>query len=124
MWLSFPSIDLNEIKNRQEIVSDLISNSDINLHSLLKNIIDLERLVSKLANGRVSPRELVNLKESLISCTEIKNIIKERSKKLKSISKEINIDKKLIELILNTLIDEAPVNILKGNAIKKELTRN
>ena len=119
MWLSFPSIDLNEIKNRQEIVSDLISNSDINLHSLLKNIIDLERLVSKLANGRVSPRELVNLKESLISCTEIKNIIKERSKKLKSISKEINIDKKLIELISSTLIDEAPVNILKGNTIKK-----
>ena len=36
MWLSFPSIDLNEIKNRQEIISDLISNSDINLHSLLK----------------------------------------------------------------------------------------
>ena len=123
MWLSFPSIDLNEIKNRQEIVSDLISNSDINLHSLLKNIIDLERLVSKLANGRVSPRELVNLKESLISCTEIKNIIKERSKKLKSISKEINIDKKLIELISNTLIDEAPVNILKGNAIKKGVNK-
>ena len=43
------------------------------------------------------------------------------SKKLKSISKEINIDKKLIELISNTLIDEAPVNILKGNAIKKEV---
>jgi len=123
MWLSFPSIDLNEIKNRQEIVSDLISNSDINLHSLLKNIIDLERLVSKLANGRVSPRELVNLKESLISCTEIKNIIKERSKKLKSISKEINIDKKLIELISNTLIDEAPVNLLKGNAIKKGVNK-
>ena len=72
---NIPSVDLNEIKNRQEIVSDLISNSDVNLHSLLKNIIDLERLVSKLANGRVSPRELVNLKESLISCNEIKNII-------------------------------------------------
>ena len=123
MWLSFPSIDLNEIKNRQEIVSDLISNSDINLDSLLKNIIDLERIVSKLANGRVTPRELVNLKESLISCIEIKNIIKERSKKLKSISKEINVDKKLIELISNTLIDESPVNILKGNAIKKGVNK-
>ena len=66
-WLCFPSIDVNEINSRYEIV-DEITKSFINDSEFLgafNSIIDLERVVSKLANNRVNPRELSNLKLSL-----------------------------------------------------------
>ena len=66
-WLLFPLLDKKEINYRQSIVTNFIKKVDLlkNVSDSLKSISDIERITSKLALVRVTPRELINLKNSL-----------------------------------------------------------
>src|SRR5688572_17703190 len=66
-WLALPLKDANKIRSRHEVVGYLTENRDVLKHiqTQIKQISDLERLISKIAAGKVSPREVVYLKESL-----------------------------------------------------------
>ena len=125
-WLCFPSIDVKEINLRYEIVED-ISKFFINDNQFVtafNSIIDLERVVSKLANMRVNPRELSNLKLSLEKVDFIKNSIgKSKSKILKKISKEFLKNDLVIKTLNHYLKDDVPVNISKGGVIKKGVNK-
>lgn len=119
-WLAFPLKQINKIKNRQEIVKYLIDNDDffeITTYQI-NQISDIERLISKVATGKISPKEVVLLKDSLQAILPIK-IAAEKSKNsyLKNIGKELDDCHLLIEKIGETLFENAPVNINKGNAI-------
>ena len=120
-WLCFPSIDVNEINSRYEIV-DEITKSFINDSEFLgafNSIIDLERVVSKLANNRVNPRELSNLKLSLEKVDFINSCIsKSKNKFLKKISKGLVKNDSVIKILNKFLNEEVPVNISKGGVIK------
>ncbi|MFK5877948.1 MAG: DNA mismatch repair protein MutS [Flavobacteriaceae bacterium] len=119
-WMAFPLIQLEEIKKRQEIVKYLIDNDEffeITTYQI-NQISDIERLISKVATGKINPREVVLLKDSLQAILPIKTAAeKSKNPYLKSIGKELDDCKLLIEKISNTLFEEAPVNINKGNAI-------
>ena len=125
-WLCFPSIDIKEINLRYEIVEDITKffkndNQFINAFNL---IIDLERVVSKLANMRVNPRELSTLKLSLEKVDFIKNSIgNSKSKVLKKISKEFLKNDLVIKTLNHYLNDDVPVNISKGGVIKKGVNK-
>ena len=82
-WLLFPLLDKKEINYRQSIVTNFIKNVDLlkNVSDSLKSISDIERITSKLALLRVTPRELINLKNSLLCINEIKMLIKHSSNK-------------------------------------------
>ena len=82
-WLLFPLLDKKEINYRQSIVTNFIKNEDLlqNVSDSLKSISDIERITSKLALFRVTPRELINLKNSLLCINEIKMLIKHSSNK-------------------------------------------
>ncbi|MGK0126662.1 MAG: DNA mismatch repair protein MutS [Candidatus Azotimanducaceae bacterium] len=119
-WLALPLKNIEQIKQRHEIVKYLIDNDDFFEISTyqIKQISDIERLISKVAAGKISPKEVVHLKDSLTAILPIKSAA-ERSKNsfLQNIGKQLDDCNELIEKINITLNENAPVNINKGNAI-------
>jgi DNA mismatch repair protein MutS len=86
----------------------------------IKCIGDIERLISKVATGKVSPREVVQLKNSLEAILPIKKEAENaKNNAIKTIGENLQDCKLLREKITNTLNEDAPVLIQKGNAIAK-----
>ena len=125
-WLALPLKDLKEINSRQEVVEffiqDLNSLNQIQHH--IKLIGDIERLISKVATFKISPREVIQLKNSLEAIIPIKSIAeKSTNLSVKQIGIHLSNCDKLRDRIKETLLEEAPVNILKGNSISSEYSK-
>ncbi|WP_198512292.1 DNA mismatch repair protein MutS [Flavobacterium sp. 1] len=121
-WLALPLKDSNKIKSRHQVVSYLKENQDVlkNIQNQIKQISDLERLISKIATGKVSPREVVYLKESLDAIIPIKTLaLSSPQEAVKVIGDSLHSCDLLREKIQITLNQDAPVAIAKGNAIAK-----
>ena len=119
-WLALPLKDTAKIQSRHQVVAYLKDNQEIlkNIQSQIKQISDLERLISKLAAGKVSPREVVYLKESLDAILPIKTLaLQSPQEAVKVIGDSLHSCDLLREKIKTTLNQEAPVAIAKGNAI-------
>ena len=123
-WLCFPSVDLIEIKFRHDIVEEFSKLSTTNLIEKYNSIIDIERIISKITNYKVNPRELINFKFSLLKVDEIKKELNSNSKNLKILSKKFKGSNQVVQLIENNLFDESPVNINKGNTIKNGINKS
>ena len=124
-WLALPLKDIHKIRNRHEVVSYLKENQSIlkNIQHQIKQISDLERLISKIATGKVSPREVVYLKESLDAIIPIKKLALESPQEaVKVIGDTLHSCELLREKIKTTLNQDAPVAIAKGNAIAKGIS--
>ena len=80
-WLALPLKNIDSIKNRHELVKHFIDSDSLSqtVTYQLKQISDLERLVSKIATGKANPREIVLLKDSLKAILPIKKEL-EKSK--------------------------------------------
>ncbi|WP_088324196.1 DNA mismatch repair protein MutS [Polaribacter tangerinus] len=119
-WLALPLKNLDAIKKRHELVKFFIDSDDFStiVSYQLKQISDLERLISKVATGKASPREIVLLKDSLKAIIPIK-IAAEKSNNsvVKELGKQLHTCKELVDKITETLFDDAPVNVNKGNVI-------
>ena len=121
-WLALPLKDIHKIRNRHEVVTFLKDNNSVlkSIQNQVKQISDLERLISKIATGKVSPREVVHLKESLDAIIPIKSLaLQSKNEALKIIGDSLHSCDLLREKIKNTLNQDAPVAISKGNAISK-----
>jgi len=121
-WLLFPLLDKKEINYRQSIVTNFIKNVDLlkNVSDSLKSISDIERITSKLALLRVTPRELINLKNSLLCINEIKMLIKHSSNKtLFSWSKKLDCCDDVIKKIDKSLNEDAPALLANGRVFKE-----
>jgi len=119
-WLALPLKDINSIKKRHDIVKYFIDNDSFFELSIsqIKQISDIERLVSKVATGKINPREVVLLKNSLNAIIPIKEAaLISNNESLKIIGKQLQSCTSLREKISKTLNENAPVNINKGNAI-------
>lgn len=119
-WLALPLKDLGQIQQRHELVKFLIDNDAFyeTVTYQLQQISDIERLISKVATGKVSPREVILLKNSLKAILPIKIAAeKSNNKAVKQIGKQLHDCKVLIDKITESLLEDAPVNINKGNAI-------
>ena len=124
-WLALPLKDSAKIKGRHDVVSYLKSNSEVlyNIQYQIKQISDLERLISKIAAGKVSPREIVYLKESLDAIIPIKTLaLASPQEAVKVIGDSLHACDLLREKIKTTLNQDAPVAIVKGNAIAKGIS--
>lgn len=119
-WLALPLKDINKIKGRHEVVAYLKENSEElqKIQYQIKQISDLERLISKVATGKVSPREVIHLKDSLDAIIPIKTLaLQSKNEALKTIGDSLHSCELLREKIGTTLNPDAPVAINKGNAI-------
>jgi len=121
-WVALPLKKKDKITNRHEVVSYLIKKQLVltAIQTNIKCIGDIERLISKVATGKVSPREVVQLKNSLEAILPIKKESENaKNNAIKTIGKNLQDCKILREKITNTLNEDAPVLIQKGNAIAK-----
>ena len=121
-WLIHPLLDLKKLNFRHSSVDEIIRNQDllISLQSELQLLSDLERIIAKVVTFKISPRELVQLKESLIKVKSIKDLLSDKSlKNLYKINFSLDYCDSIINLLEKTLNNEAPVNIKKGNVIKE-----
>lgn len=125
-WLALPLKDISKIRTRHEVVLYLKESLDVlkSIQYQIKQISDLERLISKIATGKVSPREVVYLKDSLDAIIPIKTVaLESKNEALKVIGDKLHSCDLLREKIKTTLNPEAPVAIAKGNAIAKGINQ-
>jgi DNA mismatch repair protein MutS len=120
-WLALPLKSIQTINERLDAVSYFVEQVDNrnDYISLLKEVGDLERLISKVAAQRVNPRELVHLKRSLNVISQIKEkATASENAALQRTADQLNPCTLIFEKLENVLNEDAPINILKGNAIK------
>ncbi len=120
-WLALALKDKNQIIKRHQIVEELILDNDISeiLSNEITIIGDLERLISKVATLRINPRECLNLKNALTALKPIKKVCGKSSvKALKDIVNSIDVCEKISKQIENTIADNPPILLHKGNVIK------
>ncbi len=120
-WLAFPLKSVEAIKSRHLIVDWFFNNlNDLEeFQNKLKGIGDLERLISKVATGKVNPREVVQLKNSLLQLISLKELMLDYNDTfLNELGKELEDCEEICSKIEDTLNENAPVSILKGNSIK------
>jgi len=119
-WLALPLKDADRVKERHNVVAYFKDNQEElqKVQYQIKQISDLERLISKVATGKVSPRELIYLCNSLDAIIPIKTIAQESSNpSVKNIGEKLHSCDVLREKIKANLNPDAPVAINKGNAI-------
>ena len=120
-WLALPLKDKHKIDERLQIVEQFVNHQELSadIGSRLKQIGDIERLVSKVATGKVNPREVIQLLRSLDAIIPVKEQLAQQSEPaLQKIAEQINSLDLLRDKIRNTINEEAPVNLQKGNVIK------
>ncbi len=120
-WISAPLKKLEPIIKRQESIEALLQNKTLrkNLQNELKEIGDLERLISKICTGRVNPRELLNLKTSLKKIPLIKQLLDQTSvETLTAINQRLNSLDKTVEKIELSISDDPPLAISDGGVIR------
>jgi len=115
-----PLKSVNEINRRLALIEffNKEENLKYNIHDLLKSISDLDRLLGKLAAERISPKELGNFRNSLISIEKIKELLLPYPDALAWIT-PLHSHKELIDYLQSHLNEELPVSINKGNVIKE-----
>ena len=119
-WLALPLKDVKTIQNRHQLVKYCIENEGFleKIEYQLQQISDIERLVSKVATGKVSPREVVLLKDSLRAITPIKEkALESKNTSVKELGSQFLDCSEIISKIDTVLFDNAPVHINKGKAI-------
>lgn len=121
-WVALPLKHIAAIEDRLEAVDYFVHHTEVanELVELLKEVGDLERLISKVAAGKVNPRELIHLKRSLGIIAGIKEKTgSSDNNTLRKISDQLNPCQLMAERLEKELNEEAPVNVLKGNVISK-----
>ncbi|CAG5086982.1 DNA mismatch repair protein MutS [Parvicella tangerina] len=119
-WVVLPLKDTNRINSRLEIVEFFVNNQSFSqeLNQQLNNIGDLERLISKVAALRISPRETVQLKYALKTLAPIKKLCEAASlEALQNIGQQINLCEAIASRLEKEIKDDAPVVLSKGGVI-------
>ncbi|RCU58005.1 DNA mismatch repair protein MutS [Oceanihabitans sediminis] len=119
-WLALPLKNAEKIKQRHEVVDFFTKNKTTlqKTQNHIKHIGDIERLISKVATGKVNPREVIQLKNSLEAIIPIKALSSNcDNESLKIIGDKLQSCDVLRKKIKGMLNEDAPVNVLKGNTI-------
>ena len=120
-WISAPLRDLDPIKKRHDSVEELLKNKKIrkDLNDNLREIGDLERLISRICTGRATPREVVAVKSSLKKLPSIKQLLEKlKVATLINISEQINPLENIVEKISSAIIDSPPAAVNEGGIIR------
>ncbi|MEE0900026.1 MAG: DNA mismatch repair protein MutS, partial [Bacteroidales bacterium] len=119
-WIVLPLLDIEQIEHRQNIVKSFIDNDTLSLNTSesLRTIGDLERVISRVAFGRIQPSELLNLKFIIRETGKLKKGFSETgSKFLKAEAERLNPCFDLEQYLEKYISSDAPNNIAKGGAI-------
>lgn len=121
-WMVLPLKDQQAIEERLTIVDIFFREREMaeKITAHLHQVADLERLISKVAVGRINPRELLQLKRSLLVVNPIRELLlKTGTPELKKMADQLNPCEFLLEKIERELSDDAPLLIHQGGIIKQ-----
>lgn len=119
-WLLFPLRDVKQIEKRQNVVEYFFRNPDFRdvIDENLKGIGDIERLTSKIASERVTPREMAQLRCALSCIVPIRNqCMKASDENIVGMGKEISLCEELRNRISRELVPNPPSLVSKGGVI-------
>lgn len=120
-WILLPLLSIDRIQSRLDMVSYFVEKyfDQDSLTVLLRQVGDIERIASKLAMEKISPKELLQLKRSLELLPDILMILKASDNEaLDVLGDKLILCQKLREEISKTLSDDPPSMVSKGNVIK------
>ncbi len=123
-WIVLPLKKKQAIDKRLDMVSFFIKNdeSKIAIENQIRQIGDLERLISKVPMGKINPREVVQLKRALNAIDPVKALLNEtKETPLLKLAEGLNPCQLMCEQISKYLVEEPPVNVNKGGAIANGL---
>jgi len=121
-WMVMPLKDKQLIDERLDIVGYFLKESIFTeeLRKNVKNIGDLERLISKVAIGKINPREIIQIKRALLAVESIKNSFeKAADAALQKIGEQLNSCKLIRDRIEHDMLPDPPALANKGNVIAK-----
>jgi DNA mismatch repair protein MutS len=119
-WLAFPLKEKQQIESRHEIVQGFIEQDEVlyQVQEALSNIIDIERVMAKIATDKISPRALYQLQDSLTEVESLKGHLENGTNT--TIRKQLKLLPScalITALIRQTIHPEAPVLVSKGTVI-------
>lgn len=120
-WIVFPLKDKEPINNRLDIVEYFFKHPEFKeiIEQQIKPIGDLERIISKVATGRVSPREIVQLRRALEAIEPIKKACEEaKDPNIQKLGEKLNLCLHIRNRIAKEIVEEPPLLINKGGVIK------
>ncbi|WP_337745905.1 DNA mismatch repair protein MutS [Hallella sp.] len=119
-WMVFPLKDVRQIADRQDVVDYFFKQPDFRhlVDEQLHRVGDLERIISKVAVGRVSPREVVQLKHALMAVQPIKTAcLYAENASLRRLGEQLNLCESLRDRIEKEIQPDPPLLVNKGNVI-------
>jgi DNA mismatch repair protein MutS len=119
-WLALPLKDKAPIDERLEVVDYFLQHPELtdSISQNMELIGDLERIISKVATARISPKEVVQLKRALSAIEPIKLICDQsKNKSLQKIAEQLNPCRSVIDRIEKEITQDPPYLIAKGNVI-------
>ena len=119
-WLMTPLIEVDDISARHEAVEELVENGTLRSHirDSLKGVFDLQRLIARVATGRVSPRDLSSISQTLAKVPSLKAKLSDRkSKLLNGLESELDLCAELRGELEQALIEACPPHLRDGNFI-------
>jgi len=121
-WISLPLKDIQPINERLDIVQHLVEKVAfrVEISALIRQIGDIERLVSKVAVNRINPREVVQLKRALRAIDPLKSLCSNSGcPPLAQLAEQLNPCKILADRIEHDINNDPPIQISRGNIIAK-----
>ena len=119
-WLMTPLVEIDDIAARHEAVEELVKNGTLRSHirDSLKGVFDLQRLIARVATGRVSPRDLSSIAQTLAKVPSLKAKLTDRkSKLLNGLESELDLCAELRGELDQALIESCPPHVRDGNFI-------
>jgi len=119
-WIALPLKNIQPINDRLDIVEYLVSENSLReeISGYIRQIGDLERLASKVAVGRINPREVVQLKRALHAIDPLKTLcLNSGCQPLASLADQLNPCRSMAERISKELNNDPPIQVNRGNVI-------
>jgi DNA mismatch repair protein MutS len=119
-WIALPLKEIGSINNRLNVVEYLIKEPELklNLEEHIRQVGDLERIISKVAVGRINPREVVQLKIALQAISPIKQVCSQsESENLRRFAEQLNPCESIRSRIEKEIHPDPPTIVNKGNVI-------
>jgi DNA mismatch repair protein MutS len=125
-WLALPLKEIEPVNDRLDVVEFFLKHPDAkeNLEEHLRQVGDLERLVSKVAVGRINPREMVQVKNALNAILPVKELCaRADNKTLQRFAEQLNPCDSIREKIHNEILPDPPTAVNKGKVIAERVSQ-
>ncbi len=120
-WIECPLLDILKIRERQDAVEELVMNPGLRdgLQESLREVYDLERILSRLEVGSANARDMVSLRASLAALPALKEKLQAaRSGLLQKLSSLVHMHREIHDTLEAAIVDEPPFTVREGGMIK------